>query len=359
MGKTRRNRAVAALGAGGVLAAVLSATGPAALAQPASAQAPSLPKACGAIEALVSDGSSGPGLGGEVLRVTGGGQSILSNNTLPLGGPDLDDPSDMAFLPNGDIAVTDQGFTFGRPAVVEVNKSTGARTLISGRGRGTGPALQIPASIAVEAGGDILITDVSAITGNPQLLRIDPATGNRTVLTGVGVGAGPAVNVAAVGLENGVIYVTDVVGNQIMSVDAVTGARRLISGPGRGTGPAFVSPISMTSDSPGSLVVLDTDFPAGPGLGLGALIRVDLATGDRTLLNNDASPPGGQQFDNPIKVKYDACEKAYYVLQTGFTPTGPAGRVLQVDATTEARTLFASYRGAANFALLLRPVPVP
>src|SRR5690348_15615558 len=39
MGKTRRNRVVAVLGAGGVLAAVLSATGPAALAQPASAQA--------------------------------------------------------------------------------------------------------------------------------------------------------------------------------------------------------------------------------------------------------------------------------------------------------------------------------
>jgi hypothetical protein len=136
---------VVALGAGGVLVAVLSAAGPAALAQPASAQAPSLPKACVADEALVSDGASGPGLGGEVLRVTPGGQSILTNNTVPLGGPGLDAPSDMAFLVNGDIAVTDQGFTFGRPAVVEVNKSTGARTLISGRGRGAGPALQIPA----------------------------------------------------------------------------------------------------------------------------------------------------------------------------------------------------------------------
>jgi hypothetical protein len=44
-------------------------------------------------------------------------------------------------LPNGDIAVADQGFTFGRPAVLEVNKSAGARTLISGRGQGSGPAL--------------------------------------------------------------------------------------------------------------------------------------------------------------------------------------------------------------------------
>jgi hypothetical protein len=70
------------------------------------------------------------------------------------------------------------------------------------------------------------------------------------------VGSGPAVTVAAVGLENGVIYVTDVVGDQIMSVDPATGARTLVSGPGRGTGPAFVSPISVTSDSPDSVVVL-------------------------------------------------------------------------------------------------------
>ncbi len=41
------------------------------------------------------------------------------------------------------------------------------------------------------------------------------------------------------------------------------------------------------------------------------------------------------------------------------SPPRPDGRVLKVDATTEASTLFASYRGAANFALLLRPVPVP
>lgn len=79
------------------------------------------------------------------------------------------------------------------------------------------------------------------------------------------------------GLENGVIHVTDVVSNQIMSVDPATGARTLVSGPGRGTGPAFVSPISVTSDSPDSVVVLDTDFSAGSGLGRGALIRVDLA----------------------------------------------------------------------------------
>jgi hypothetical protein len=231
------------------------------------------------------------------------------------------------------------GFTLGRPDVVEVNPGTGARTLISGNGRGSGPALQIPASIRVEASGDILVTDVDAATGTPQLLRIDPATGNRMVLTGNGAGSGPPVNVAAVGLENGVTYVTDVLAGEIMSVNPVTGARTLISGPTRGTGLGFVSPVSMTSDSPGSLGVCR-------------------ATGNRALMSSDASPTGGQQFDTPIDVQYNACEKAFYVLQTGFTPAAPAGRVLKVDAATGARTLFASYLGAENYALLLRPIPV-
>jgi len=127
---------------------------------------------------------------------------------------------------------------------------------------------------------------------------------------------------------------------------------------GTGTGVPFVSPVSITSDRPGSIVVLDSEQPAGPGLGLGGLVRVDLATGDRSVISNNALPTGGQQFDTPIDVQYDACENAFYVLQTGFTPAAPDGRVLKVDGVTRVRTLFASYLGAENYALLLRPIVV-
>ena len=66
------------------------------------------------LEALVGDGASGSGIGaGEVLRVSPGGQSTLTTNTAPMGTPNLDDPTDMGFLPNGDIVVTDESFTAG------------------------------------------------------------------------------------------------------------------------------------------------------------------------------------------------------------------------------------------------------
>jgi hypothetical protein len=76
------------------------------------------------------------------------------------------------------------------------------------------------------------------------------------------------------------------------------------------------------------------------------------------------TPSGGQQFDAPSDVAYNACENAFYVLQSGGVTSRTApGKVLKVDATTGAtlgtRSLFAKYQGAQNYALLLRPIPVP
>lgn len=367
----RRSRVVTALGGGVVTGAALIGTmltgtgltggGSPAWAQPAAARGLTLPKVCVAIEALVSDGASGPAPGGEVLRVQPGGQSTLTTNTAPAGRPRLDLPDDMAFLPNGDIVVTDEGTATGVPLVVEVSPGTGTRTRISGNGRGTGPDLAMPTTVAVEASGDILVTDVDITSGLPWILRVNPATGDRTILSGSGsaVGTGPLMLTwAAVSVQGGVIYAASQTG-ELLSVDPVTGNRTLVSGLPRGTGPAFVAPVSMTSDAAGSLVVLDRNHVAGTGQGLGALIRVDLASGDRTVLSDDVTPSGGEQFDTPSDVQYNACDNSFYVLQTGFGAAGPDGRVLKVaDVTGGARTLFATYQGAENYSLLLRPVTV-
>ena len=195
MGRSRKSRVAALLGASGVLAAALSGTGTA-------ARAVTSPPACVAMEALVSDATSGPGLGGEVLRATPGGVGTLTDDSSPAGSPDLDYPRGMAFLPGGDIAVTDKGH-IANPVVIEI----------------------------------------------------------------------------------------------------------------------------------------------------------DLATGDRTVLSDDAAPSGGQQFSFPVAVMYNACEKAFYVLQTGIASSGTPAKVLKVDAATGTRKLFAKVQGADNYGMLLRPVP--
>jgi hypothetical protein len=208
-----------------------------------------------------------------------------------------------------------------------------------------------PYSIAVEGTGNILVLDFNAAVTASRLLRITPA-GARSVLSSNAVGTGPAFGVSdRVRVLNSVIYLLD--GGRVLSVDAVTGSRTLISGGGRGTGPAFTSTTSVTTDATGgSLMVLDQTFG-----GTGALIRVNLATGNRTEVFSNRLQTGTWNFDMPYDVVRNACNNSFYVLHTGAT--GVPGNVLRVDGGTGARTLFATYTASSppsNYSQLMRPL---
>ena len=222
------------LGAGSALAVGLGGgmLSPA-LAQTGSAVSASLPTACPGLEALVSDEVDGPdpwGQGEVIKFATSLSQGTLTNNLSPLGAPNLDSPEDMAFDLNGNVVTADEGITTGVAQVVRVDRNTGVRTLISGAGLGSGPALNGPYSIAVEGTGNILVLDFNPTTFTSRLLRITPA-GARSVLSSNAVGAGPALGITErVRVLNGVIYLLD--GGRVLSVNAVTGNRTLISGGG-------------------------------------------------------------------------------------------------------------------------------
>jgi len=330
-----------------------------ALAQASSGVSASLPTACPALEALVSDEVDGPNPGnGEVIKfATSTSQGTLTNNLSPSGAPNLDSPEDMAFDLNGNVVTVDLGLSTGGAQVVRVDKNTGVRTLISGPGLGSGPALAGPYSIAVERTGNILVLDLDPVTFNSRLLRITP-TGARSVLSSNAVGTGPALGFSdRVRVLNGVIYVLD--SGRVLSVNAINGSRTLISGGGQGGGPAFARPHSVTTDvTSGSLMVLDQDYA-----GTGALIRVDLATGDRTEMFSNALQNTKQDqkwpFDTPYDVVRNACDNSFYVLHTGGN--GALGNVLRVDGSSGDRTLFATYVAPStpsNYSLLMRPLIV-
>jgi hypothetical protein len=340
------------LGAGSALAVGLGGgmLSPA-LAQTGSAVSASLPTACPALEALVSDEVDGPdpwGQGEVIKFATSLSQGTLTNNLSPLGAPNLDSPEDMAFDLNGNVVTADEGITTGVAQVVRVDRNTGVRTLISGAGVGSGPALNGPYSIAVEGTGNILVLDVNPTTFTSRLLRITP-TGARSVLSSNAVGAGPALGFT-VRVLNGVIYLLD--GGRVLSVNPVTGSRTLISGGGVGGGPAFALAESVTTDATGgSLMVLDQNFG-----GTGALIRVNLTTGNRTEVFSNRLQTGTTNFDMPYDVVRNACDNSFYVLHTGAT--GVLGNVMRVSATG-TRTLFATYTASSpssNYSVLMRPL---
>ena len=343
------------LGAGSALAVGLGGgmLSPA-LAQTGSAVSASLPTACPGLEALVSDEIDGPDPWGqgEVIRFASStSQGTLTNNLSPLGAPNLDSPEDMAFDLNGNVVTADEGISTGVSQVVRVDRNTGVRTLISGPGLGSGPALNGPYSIAVEGTGNILVLDFNAAITASRLLRITPA-GARSVLSSNAVGAGPALGVSErVRVLNGVIYLLD--GGRVLSVNAITGSRTLVSGGGRGTGPAFAVARSVTTDATGgSLMVLDQTFA-----GTGALIRVDLATGNRTEVFSNRLQAGKWKFDMPYDMVRNACDNSFYVLHSGGN--GVPGNVLRVDGSKGDRTLFATYIAPStpsNYSLLMRPL---
>ena len=114
-----------------------------------------------------------------------------------------------------------------------------------------------------------------------------------------------------------------------------------------GAGPAFVLAESVTTDATGgSLMVLDQNFG-----GTGALIRVNLATGNRTEVFSNRLQTGTTNFDMPYDVVRNACDNSFYVLHTGAT--GVLGNVMRVNATG-TRTLFATYT-ASSTAQQLQP----
>jgi hypothetical protein len=343
------------LGAGSALAVGLGGgmVSPA-LAQTPSAVSASLPTACPGLEALISDEIDGPdpwGQGEVIKFATSLSQGTLTNNLSPLGAPNLDSPEDMAFDLNGNVVTADEGISSGVSQVVRVDRNTGVRTLISGAGLGSGPALNGPYSIAVEGTGNILVLDFNATTTASRLLRITP-TGARSVLSSNAVGAGPALGVSErVRVLNGVIYLLD--GGRVLSVDAITGSRTLISGGGVGAGPAFALAKSVTTDSTGrGLMVLDQNFG-----GTGALIHVDLTTGRRAEVFSNRLQTSTYNFDMPYDVVRNSCDNNFYVLHTGAT--GVLGNVLKVDGGSGARTLFATYTASSppsNYSLLMRPL---
>lgn len=292
-------------------------------------------------EIVVSDSTTFGANNGGLIRVdpVTGVRTTLSENNSPTGGVDFETPWSIVFDGSGQILVADawQVGAVRNPGIVSVDPNTGVRTAISNNTTPSGgPTFVMPGSVAVEADGTLVVVDGDAFpAGNGGVILVDPATGARTTLSKNGAPTGPDfenpwdVLVA----PSGDIYVLDAGDlsstGKVLRVDPSTGARTLVSKNGAPAGgPSFAFPQGMTMDKDGTLLVSDGGaFAGGPGI-----MRIDPATGTRTTVSSNSSPASGPSFSTPGDLVVESCG--------GILITDHAmGAVYRVNAATGERSV--------------------
>jgi hypothetical protein len=117
----------------------------------------------------------------------------------------------------------------------------------------------------------------------------------------------------------------------IWSVDPLSGDRALLSGGGAGSGPDFQGPRRMAAESLpfpfgtcAPLLVVDHSLG-----GIAAILRVDLGTGERTILS-DASHGLGPLLLDPVAIETD--------VGNAFVLDAQARSIVSIDTATGDRT---------------------
>ena len=204
---------------------------------------------------LVVDRSAFGG-GGGVIRVdqTTGARTPVSENAAPAGLPNFEEPAGIALAPNGDILVADENAFGGSGGIIRVDPVTGARTTLSANGSPAGgPSFEQPVSIAIAPGGDLFVIDEDAYGGTGGVMRVDATTGARTTISANGEATGGALFRQPYGIAlapSGHILVADFDAfddaGGLLRVDPTTGARTVLSSNGAPAGgPQFVDPIGI------------------------------------------------------------------------------------------------------------------
>lgn len=290
----------------------------------------------------------------DVLRVdlTNGDRSILSSARRG-DGVKLEAPRALVANDAGD-AVFVGLVSFPASRIVSVDVDTGDRTLVSHELlRGDGPTILEPISIAYRATPEtVYVVDVF----RNGILSVDTTTGDRVLLSddndevdglgmvGTGVGLGGPRGIAT-DVANGRLLVVDESLRALVSVGLATGNRTVISddadsangGAQVGTGPGFVGPAWIARDG-SRAIVCDTT--------LAALFSVDLATGNRTVISDDDDTTNGNamvgtgpslSFAKGLTI--DTSAGTAYVTITALG----AEAIIAVDLTNGNRSYLSSY----------------
>jgi hypothetical protein len=292
-------------------------------------------------DVLVVDEAAFGGAGG-VIRVDPGTgvRTSVSENAAPAGAPTFLDPIAIVVESGGDAVIADSNAFGGTGGLIRVDPGTGARTAVSENTAPAGaPDFADPYAVTDEPDGDLVVVDLNAFTGTGGVIRVDPTTGVRTAVSENTSPAGlPAfVEPRGVAIEaDGDILVTDLEafggGGGVIRVDPVSGVRTTVSeNSAPAGGPSFVDPFGIGLEEDGDILVTDVDAFGGGG----GVIRVDPVTGARTTVSENSAPAGAPFFVAPASVVVEPTPPAPPTPPPADPPVdpGPAADTSPPDTT--------------------------
>lgn len=319
-------------------------------------------------DALVVSPFTGSGGSGELVSVdpATGSRVVVSDFGNAWQGPTGNDPIDIAPGMAGDVWIADALLGGSNGALFRVDPRSGVRSLISNfNSAAQGPTGGPVRGVHVEADGSVLAIAANAGTGaRGALYRVDPTTGMRILLSDLGDPAQGPLGLApdSVAVEtDGTILVIDpdavTIGTNVgilFRVDPVTGDRTVLSDfnslaqglPGK-------DPIDVTPESGGTILVSDINA-SQVASSFGMLFRVSPTTGNRTVLSDFGNAATGPTGPNSQGV--DATDEILVV--DNAAGTGGVGALFQVDATSGLRTMLSDFGDAAQGPTGARPFGV-
>ncbi len=275
--------------------------------------------------------------GGRLLAVdpVTGDRSILSDSTEL---PAFNGPAGVLYDPAFNRAIVTNEFS---NALVAVDLATGARSDFSSSTAGTGPAFSQPSDIVLDLANNRYL---AASVASDAIIAIDRNTGNRSILSNAANGTGPVFSIPlrlSVDAVNGVALVSDRGIDEVIAVDLASGNRTLISNT---QSLPLVDAYGIDIDGQRALIG-DT--------GANTLIEMDLrpSAGDRSYLSNsDLAIGNGPAFGNGIRdIDINVAGTSAYVTDLG-TPA-----IWQLDTATGDRSLLSDNAGVGSGTLLNSP----
>jgi Ca2+-binding RTX toxin-like protein len=215
-------------------------------------------------------------------------------------------PAEAAISP-GDVIVADREADGGTGALIRVDPVTGQQSIVSDNTISTQKLFEDPEGVALDpVDGSLLVADSGAFqSGNGGVIRVEPDTGQQSAVSNNSLSSQKlfedprGIMVTA----SGAIYVVDSAAFQdgdggVIKVDPATGQESAVSSNDTSTFDLFEEPYGITREAGGDLAVADISSPPGGGDDSGAIIGIDLETGNEFLISSNTLS-GPDLFEDP------------------------------------------------------------